>query len=187
MTPHNEYGSAFPTHTRLSTEDGTLRLPYWLLNFQETVALLIGKTEFVATSQANIVKAALTAARQEGANALGLDTDAITVDSPVPYSLKSFRAMVDSDKPSQPSRQESHNSILQKLDVLRADGRLNFLMSDWNKADGDEFATIIGQILGDDTPPRVVDLSGVPNEVAGVASAVIARTLFNMKSMANGR
>ena len=143
--------------------------------------MLIGKTEFVATSQANIVKAALTTARQEGANALGLDTDAITVDSPVPYSLESFRAAVDSDKPSQPSRQESHNSILQKLDVLRADGRLNFLMSDWNKADGDEFATIIGQILGDDTPPRVVDLSGVPNEVAGVASAVIARTLFNMK------
>ena len=181
LDPHNEYGSAFPDHTHLSTEDGTLRLPYWLLNFQETVALLIGKTEFVATSQANIVKAALTTARQEGANALGLNAGALTVDSPVPYSLDSFRAAVDSDKPSQPSRQESHNSILQKLDVLRADGRLNFLMSNWNKANGDEFATIIGQILGDDSPPRVVDLSGVPNEVAGVASAVIARTLFNMK------
>ena len=181
LDPHNEYGSAFPDHTRLSTEDGTLRLPYWLLNFQETVALLIGKTEFVATSQANIVKAALTTARQEGANALGLNAGALTVDSPVPYSLDSFRAAVDSGKPPQPGRQESHNSILQKLDVLRADGRLNFLMSNWNKGNGDEFATIIGQILGDDSPPRVVDLSGVPNEVAGVASAVIARTLFNMK------
>ena len=67
------------------------------------------------------------------------------------------------------------------LEVLCADGRLKFLMSDWNKADGDEFATIIGQILGAEAPPRVVDLSGVPNEVAGVASAVIARTLFNLK------
>ena len=27
----------------------------------------------------------------------------------------------------------------------------------------------------------MVDLSGVPNEVAGIASAVIARTLFNLK------
>ena len=145
------------------------------------MALLIGKTEFVATSQANIVKGALTAARQEGAHALGLDADAITVDSPVPYSLETFRAAVESDKPTQASRQEPHNSILQKLDVLQADGRLKFLMSGWEKADGDEFATIIGQILGDDAPPRVVDLSGVPNEVAGVASAVIARTLFNLK------
>ena len=181
LDPHNEYGSAFPTHAHLSTEDGTLRLPYWLLNFQETVALLIGKTEFVATSQANIVKAALTTARQEGAIALGLDANAITVDSPVPYSLETFRAAVDSDKPHQPSRQESHNSILQKLEILRADGRLKFLMSDWNKTHGDDFAKIIRQILGDDAPPRVVDLSGVPNEVAGVASAVIARTLFNFK------
>ena len=118
LDPHNEYSSAFPAHAHLSTEDGTLRLPYWLLNFQETVALLIGKTEFVATSQANIVKGALTAARQEGAHVLGLDADAITVDSPVPYSLETFRAAVESDKPTQPSRQESHNSILQKLDVL---------------------------------------------------------------------
>ena len=181
LDPHNEYGSAFPTHAHLSTEDGTLRLPYWLLNFQETVALLIGKTEFVATSQANIVKAALTTARQEGANELELDKNAITVDSPVPYRLETFRAAVESSKPSQASRQESHNSILQKLEILRTDGRLKFLMSDWDKAHGDDFSTIIRQILGDDASPRVVDLSGVPNEVAGVASAVIARTLFNLK------
>ena len=181
LDPHNEYGTAFPNHAHLSTEDGTLRLPYWLLNFQETVALLIGKTEFVATSQANIVKAALTTARQEGANYLGLDENAITVDSPVPYSLETFRAAVESDKPPQSSRQESHNSILQKLEILRADGRLKFLMSDWEEAHGDDFAKIMRQILGDDAPPRVVDLSGVPNEVAGVASAVIARTLFNFK------
>ena len=181
LDPHNEYGSAFPTHTHLSTEDGTLRLPYWLLDFQETVALLIGKTEFVATSQANIVKAALTTARKEGAKVLGLDEGAITVDSPIPYSLETFRVAVESDKPTQSSRQESHNSILQKLEVLRADGRLKFLMSDWNKADGDEFAVIVRQILGAEDSPRVVDLSGVPNEVAGVTSAVIARTLFNLK------
>ena len=181
LDPHNEYSSAFPSHTPLSTEDGTLRLPYWLLDFQETLALLIGKTEHVATSQANIVKASLTSARQEGAKDLGLDANAITVDSPVPYSLKTFRAAVESDKPRQESKQGSHNSILQKLDVLCADGRLKFLMSEWEKADGDEFATIVGQILEGDAPPRIVDLSGVPNEVAGVASAVIARTLFNLK------
>ncbi len=181
LDPHNEYGSAFPTHTRLSSDDGSLMLPYWLLNLQETVSLLIGKTEFVATSQANIVKAALTAARTEGARILGIDTNAITVDSPIPYRLDVFRTAVDADKPSQASRQDSHNSILQKLDILRADGRLRFLMSDWNEDDGDAFATIIRQIIGGDASPRIVDLSGVPNEVAGVASAVIARTLFNLK------
>ena len=181
LDPHNEYGPVFPPHTRLSTEDGTLKLPYWLLNFQETVALLIGKTEFVATSQANIVKKALIIARQEGSTAIGLDKDFITVDSPVPYSLQTFRVAIENDKPSQPSRQESHNSILQKLDVLQSDGRLNFLMSDWDNHMGDQFSDMISKLLGEGLPPRVVDLSGIPNEVAGIASAVIARTLFNLK------
>ena len=181
LDPHNEYGSAFPSHSSLSTEDGTLELPYWLLNFQETVALLIGKTEFVATSQANIIKQALTEGRKEGASILGLDGDAITVDSPVPYSLGTFCKAIESAKPSQAGKHDPFNSILQKLAILRSDGRMDFLMSDWNKSEGDPFAKVIGQLVGKDPSPRVIDLSGVPNEVAGVASAVIARTLFNLK------
>src|SRR5262249_13151964 len=78
LDPHNEYGAAFPAASRLSTEDGTLSLPYWLLNFQEVVALLIGKTEFVATSQANIIKSALLDARNEGAVVLSLNASRIT-------------------------------------------------------------------------------------------------------------
>ena len=54
-------------------------------------------------------------------------------------------------------------------------------MSDWDQTEADPFGSIIGQLVGGDSPLRVVDLAGVPNEVAGVASAVIARTLFNLK------
>ena len=181
LDPHNEYGAAFPSSTQLSTEDGTLQLPYWLLNFQETTALLIGKSEFVATSQTNIVKHALDVARKQAASTLGLDPEAITVDSPVPYSLDAFCQDIESQKPQQPSQQGPYNSILQKLEILRSDGRMKFLMSDWKPTEDDPFARVIGQFIGSDVPLRVVDLAGVPNEVAGVASAVIARTLFNLK------
>ena len=181
LDPHGEYGTAFADHTKLSSDDGTLTLPYWLLNFQETVALLIGKTEFVATSQANIVKIALIAAREEGAQKLGLDASSITVDSPVPYKLSTFKAKVDVDKPSQASKQDSHNSILQKLEVLMTDARLRFMMTEWNDDGNDPFPVVIRQLTGDGPQPRIVNLSCVPNEVAGVSSAVIARTLFNLK------
>lgn len=181
LDPHNEYGAAFPACSRLSTDDGTLSLPYWLLSFREMIALLIGKTEFVATSQANIVKRALMDARKEGAEALGLDAGAITVDSPVPFKLVVLREKIEADKPPQASKQDSHNSILQKLDVLVADGRLSFLMTEWAGDPNDPFPSIVAQLMGDGPQPRVIDLSGVPNEVAGVSSAVIARTLFNLK------
>ena len=181
LDPHNEYGAALPAHSKLSTDDGTLSLPYWLLNFQETIALLIGKTEFVATSQANIVKSALIGARKESAQELGLDEAAITVDSPIPYKLQTLRSKIEADKPPQTSKQDSHNSILHKLDVLTADARMNFLMTEWSGGTEDPFPGIITQLIGDEPQPRVIDLSGVPNEVAGVSSAVIARTLFNLK------
>jgi len=185
LDPHNEYPAAFPAHKRLSTDDGTLLLPYWLLNFQESVALLIGKTEFVATSQANIVKSALLKARVQGAQELGLDPNKITVDSPVPYKLATFRAAVEADKPPQASKQDSHNSILEKLDVLVRDARVRFLMAEWAGGNQDPFPAILEQLVGAGPQPRIVDLSGVPNEVAGVSSAVIARTLFNLKVWQN--
>ena len=182
LDPHNEYSAAFPNHRKLSTDDGSLILPYWLLNFAETVALMIGKTEFVATSQANIVKTALLKARIQGAAVLGLDAAKITVDSPVPYKLATLVGIVEAAKNAlTPSKQDSHNSILEKLDVLVHDARVGFLMKEWDGAAQDPFPAILSQLVSDGPQPRIVDLSGVPNEVAGVSSAVIARTLFNLK------
>ena len=180
LDPHNEYGDAFPSHKRLSTDEGTLILPYWLLNLHEIIALLIGKTEFVATSQANIVKTALLHARKEGCSKIEIDSTEINVDSPVPFSWADFVGHIEQDKPPQASKQESHNSILQKLETLRSDARLAFIMGDWDEQ-GDPFGKVIAQFLGDADPLRIVDLSGVPNEVAGTASSAIARTLFNVK------
>ncbi len=182
LDPHDEYCGAFPGHSKLCTDDGTLTLPYWLLSFQETIALLIGKTEYVATSQANIVKAALLTARKEGAGKLALQQDKITVDSPVPYSLARLRNLIEIEKSKlTASKQDSYISILEKLDILSADKRLNFLMSEWPLSATDPLPGILAQLIGGSAQPRVIDLSGVPNEVAGVCSAVMARTLFSLK------
>lgn len=182
LDPHNEYGAAFPAHSRLSTDDGTLSLPYWLLSFQETVALLIGKTEFVATSQSNIVKTALINARVAATPSIGVNPAEITVDSPIPYALETFLDQVNLQRPSGKDKkeQEPFNSVVHKLDVLRRDARMNFMMAPWD-GKNDPLASIVLQLVGEEHPIRIVDLSGVPNEVAGVASAVIARTLFNLK------
>ena len=182
LDPHNEYGEAFPDHKRLSTDEGTLKLPYWLFNLQETTDLLIGKTEFVATSQSNIVKTALLNARTAAAEDLGLDSKLVTVDSAIPYSIDVFISEIEKqrDAISAKSKHEPFNSVLQKLEILQRDSRMHFMMKSWDES-GDPFSEIISQFLGDDEHVKIVDLSGVPNEVAGVASAVIARTLFSVK------
>jgi uncharacterized protein len=182
LDPHNEYSAAFPNHQKLSTDDGSLVLPYWLLNFSETIALVIGKTEFAATSQTNIVKTALLQARAEGAKKIKLDANKITVDSPVPYKLARLKEIIETAKNAlTASKQDSHNSILEKLDVLSRDARVEFLMKEWDESEIDPFPVILSQLVSDVTQPKIIDLSGVPNEVAGISSAVVARTLFNLK------
>ncbi len=182
LDPHNEYGAAFPGHKRLSTDEGSLTLPYWLLNLQETIALFIGKTEFVATSQTNIVKTALRNARVAAAPTLCIDAIRITVDSPIPYSLDKFKQEVDAQRPpgKDKKEQEPFHSVINKLESLQRDTRMAFIMFPWDN-EKDPFPIILSQFDGEGDPTRIVDLSGVPNEVAGLAAAVIARTLFNVK------
>jgi hypothetical protein len=153
LDPHNEYGSAFQNHKRLSTDEATLSLPYWMLNLDETIALFIGKTEYAATSQSNIVKNALLAARRVGAGAIqGLDVTKLTVDAPVPYLLGDpsgldefgklngagydigFVGAVNAQRPNNNNKKdhEDYNKVLRKLDSLLKDGRVQFMMKPWD-------------------------------------------------------
>jgi hypothetical protein len=61
---------------------------------------------------------------------------------------------------------------------------MNFLMNDWDNLT-DPAKLIISQFLGEGPAIRIVDLSGVPNEVAGIASAVISRLIFSFKLWQN--
>jgi hypothetical protein len=200
LDPHDEYSKAFPGCRKLATDAGTLSLPYWLLSLEETIALIIGKTEFVATSQTNIIRNALLEVRRAGATTLGLDPDSISVDSPVPYELgdptgidhfgnrggvpvnDGLVGAINRQRPS--GQNKEHHSefakVLNKLASLYRDSRLSFMLSSWDGA-SDPLPQVVGQLLTGDEAIRVIDLSAVPNEVAGAASAALARLLFSIK------
>lgn len=182
LDPHNEYGKAFPKSKRLVSDEGTLKLPYWLLNLQELIDLFIGKTEFQATSQTNILKMALMEARKEGIKTIGFQEGKISVDSPVPFSLEVLQAKITEDmmKITAASKREKHENILNKIDALKRDVRLNFLMDNWSSGK-DEIKDIISQFVSSNNTLKIVDLSGIPNDVAGIVSSTIARLLFMYK------
>ncbi len=77
-------------------------------------------------------------------------------------------------------------SILDKLKVLRRDTRLSFMMKCW--VDNDEeikLHQVLNQFIGAPSQAgkdiRIIDISGLPNEVAGPLTALIARLLFQYK------
>lgn len=200
LDPHNEYGKAFAQHQRLSTDEGSLKLPYWLLDLEESLSLFIGKTEFAATSQSNIIKNALIIVREQAAEKLELDKNKLTVDSPIPYVLGSAEGLdyfgfkdgvryevglvgaINVQRPDNKDKKqhEDFSKVIRKIDSLLKDGRLKFMMESWDNQH-DPLPTIVNQFLTQQTTVQIVDLSGVPNEVAGVASAAIARIIFQLK------
>lgn len=82
---------------------------------------------------------------------------------------------------------EQFKSILDKLGILRRDPRIKFLMKEYT-ATSPTLTTVIGQLVGkivsengDHQDIRILDISGLPNEVAGPLSAMLARLLFQYK------
>jgi hypothetical protein len=78
-------------------------------------------------------------------------------------------------------------SILDKLSVLRRDPRIQFLMREWTDSSPPLehiISQLVGQLQGEggaDQDIRILDISGLPNEVAGPLAAMLARLLFQYK------
>lgn len=118
-------------------------------------------------------------------------------DTPDPFSLTEFVAHITKEqgvvvesksstwKQMSTSDFKAYASVLDKLAVLRSDPRLRFMMADYKDGDPD-LADILAQFVGELgveklVDIRIIDISGLPNEVAGPLTAAIARLLFQYK------
>jgi DNA helicase HerA-like ATPase len=194
--------------SEVSTAD-QLRLPFWLMTGDELRGLIVGKTEAEATSQNNIVYKALKHARMVTAGIVQplpastvgeyssplcdgktpADISGFDRDKPYRFSLNEFVKHIDEVQGRKPDKvdkasateRKSLDSILDKLNVLRTDPRLKFLM---RESDEDTLEKAILQLTGsgvNGSSLKLVDVSGAPNEVAGTLTAMICRMLFSYK------
>ena len=241
IDPHGEYAHAFNERcvvfraysAAASTETSRakevpLQLPYWLMTGEEFRDLVIGKTEWEATSENNIVLKALRHARlvtrgfveasrtdwegrsissqhpsedrptDPGDKQQQQQIAAYDRDTPDPFSLREVRNYIEYELGvREKSRKwerlsasdfKSHAAILDKLTVLQRDPRLAFMMKDAEE-DVADLSNVIQQFVGDtknmagaaNADIRIIDISGLPNEVAGPLTAAVARLLFQYK------
>lgn len=232
IDPHGEYASAFHDRSKVyraydalgQNADGvsTLKLPYWLMSSDEFRSLVIGKTEFEATSQANTMYKALSHARMVGAGLARTAIGEIPADLPAgqhpeepmpmagigeeqlvsfdrdkprPFKLAEFHAHIVGRQAKRqqgaawndvtPSDfQKDYASILNKFRVLTKDPRVRFLMEEHDD-NAPALPEILSQFLNVDGAAdsclKIIDISGLPNEVAGPLTGAIARLLFQYK------
>ncbi len=180
LDPHNEYRSGFEELAEVFSTS-TLRLPYWLLNFEESAEVMIGKGSPTQLTEAEILKQAILAARQDFAVARGR-AEHLTVDSPVPYRLTELLRRIDDamGRLDNPETAAPYLRIKSRIDSLRTDLRYGFMFS--GVLVEDSMTDVVSQLFRipvDGRPMTIIDLSGVPSEIIDVVVSVIARMLFN--------
>ena len=179
LDPHNEYHRAFSGQGKY-IDPTKFKLPHWLLNFEETAELFIGKVEHVATSQTNILKDAVLEVKKQFARSIG-NSDSVTIDTPVPYKLGDLIEQIENNKPPQASKQDPYLKVIDKIESLQQDKRFSFLVRPDSEV-SDQLAELVGEYFSipvGQHPLKIIDLSGVPSDVVDVVVSVLCRMIFD--------
>lgn len=113
-------------------------------------------------------------------------------DKPIPFKLEQFVKHIDKvqgrkegklEKLAPSSGRDKIDNILKKLKVLRSNPQLGFLLKEYSEVDSPKLQDILAQFVGEANGKdiRIIDISGLPNEVAGPLTALISRLLFQYK------
>lgn len=182
LDSHGEYGQPFRDHAEHLTVN-RLRLPYWILEFEELVEILFGDEKQAMAAEIAILRQLVQKARLAYAN--GRPSGAgITVDTPTPYTLAEVNFLLEAET-GKLDNQNSLGPFLRlraRLDAAQNDPRYAFIFPN-EVFLNDDLAEILGQLFRIPAAGRLIcrlDLSGISSEILNVVVAVLARLAFNM-------
>lgn len=176
--------------------DNALFLPYWLLNREEMLSMILDRSDQNAPNQASrftshvrdLKEATLTAESKAGVKA------SFTVDSPIPYKLGDLLARLNVDNTTKgvgkagPIKGEWEDRLTRFISRLAAkaeDRRYGFMFKPPEAAlEYDWLASQIARLLAPGQGKhgiKVVDFSEVPSDVLPVVTGVFARLLYDVQ------
>jgi DNA helicase HerA-like ATPase len=180
LDPHNEYAPAFGERAEL-LNPGNLKLPYWLLNFEEIAEVLVSKdSPERAYAESAILRSAILDARR-GAYGGGPHTDHITVDTPTPYRLSELVRLIKEAMGAFNKAESTapYQHLIARIDSITTDKRFDFMFSSFMV--NDTMGQVLSRILRipvNGKPVTIIDLSGVPSEIVDVTVSVLCRLVF---------
>jgi DNA helicase HerA-like ATPase len=179
LDPHNEYGRAFGGSAALLNPQN-LKLPYWLLNFEEISEVLVNKESAEnAYIEAAILRDAIVRARKLASGEE--DNDHITVDTPTPYRLSELVRIIKEEMGAfnRAEQVASFQHLIARIERVASDRRYAFMFSSFMVQDNmrQVLASILRIPVGS-KPVTIIDLSGMPSEIVDVVVSVLCRLIF---------
>ena len=175
--------------------DDVLFLPYWLLNRDEMLSMILDRSDQNAPNQASRFTLHVRTLKGET-----LDREkkpdikkTFTVDSPVPYDIKALVDLLNTDNttkgqgktgPVKGEWEDRLTRFLSRLEAKLEDRRYGFMFMP-PKAAG-SYDWLVGQVTkllqaGDGKGIKIIDFSEVPSDVLPVVTGTLARLLYDVQ------
>ncbi len=190
---HGEYSSAFQDEADvISGED--IELPYWLMNSEELLGLMVDRSESSAPNQIAKFKELLQSAKDSHPENKKLDLDRITIDTPVYFNfdeiLEEFKRLDTERVQGQRIGSEKNGPLFGQFTrlLMRVDSRLNdrrydLIFHPKTYATSASMENLFRRLLGEQTEKQkkvvIIDLSPVPFDVRNSVISLILRCLFD--------
>lgn len=173
-----------------------LFLPYWLLNRDEMLSMILDRSDQNAPNQASRFTLHVRKLKQKTLEAEKKPeiVKTFTVDSPIPYSAKELLALLDTDnttkgvgKNAAPVKGEWEDKLTRFISRLEAkldDRRYGFMFTPPAEANSYGWlAKQVTQLLGSNGGAgiKVIDFSEVPSDVLPVVTGTLARLLYDIQ------
>jgi uncharacterized protein len=181
LDPHDEYATAFGDLAEV-IDVNNLQMPFWFFDLEEAVRILVrGGTAQEQEAQAIILKEAMTRARRHYAGDDPAATS-ITVDTPVPFRVSDLLRFIDGamGKLDKADTSAPYLRLRTRIESMRDDRRFSFMFSEI--VTRDTLAQFVGRMLrlpSNGKPLSIMDLSGLPSEIADVVVSLACRVIFD--------
>ena len=197
LDPHNEYATAFGDWAEVISPRN-MQLPFWLLNFEEIIEVLIGdqsrKAEIeILQELIPIAKSRYSTGRTAESNKLRrgvLDSGRYTVDTPVPYRISDLTALIDERMGKLENKKDlaPYRQLKGCIDTISQDGRYGFMFGSLTVYDG--MTQVLGRIFRvpvNNKPITILELTGLPTEIINVVVSVLCRMTFDFALWSEGQ
>lgn len=175
-----------------------LFLPYWLLNREEMLAMILDRSDDNAPNQATRFTEHVRALKEKTLLDLG-KADVLptfTVDSPVPYAATNLIDLLNTDNSQRVEGAragtdkagpwfEKLTRFIVRLKAKMEDRRYGFMFQPPSSSnDYGWLANMLGRLFsadGSEPGIKIIDFSEVPSDVLPIVTGVLARLLYNVQ------
>jgi hypothetical protein len=197
---HREYAQSFKGMAEIITPDN-MNLPFWLLNFDEIVEILIGQQAYREVDT-EVLRELIPMAklrymsnqrRDKGQIMRGreiVENPNIGVDTPIPYRTSDLTGLLEEYIGKLDMRGElaPYKRLKARIETISRDPRYAFMFGGLTVQD--TMAQVLARLFRIPVagkPIAILELGGLPSEIINVVVSVLARLAFDFGVWSAGR